>query len=58
MTAYPTRSMPTSMAKYLVTIRNDEILIVPIKNDSFHNIICTKPIETIEGHQSNRRTSI
>jgi hypothetical protein len=50
MIAYPTRSMLATMAKYPVSIRNDEMPTILVKNDFFHNRICTKPIETIEGH--------
>jgi hypothetical protein len=53
MIVYPTRSMLITTTKYPVSVRNDEIFTVLVKNDYFHNKICIKPIETIEGHQSS-----
>jgi hypothetical protein len=50
MIAYPTRSMPAITAKYPISVKDDEIPTILVKNYSFHNRICTKPIETIEGH--------
>jgi len=53
MTTYPTRFVPATMAKYPISVRNDEIRAILVDNDFFHNRICTKPIETIKGHHSN-----
>lgn len=53
MTAYPIKSMPATMVKYPIYVRNDEIPIVLVKNDYFQNRICTKPIEIIEGRHSS-----
>jgi hypothetical protein len=40
-------------AKYLISIRNDEIPIILIENGYFHNKVLTKFIETLEGHHFN-----
>jgi len=53
MTTYPTRFVLTTTAKYPISVRNDEICAILVDNGSFHNIICTKPIEIIKGHHSN-----
>jgi hypothetical protein len=33
---------------YIVSVRNDEIPIVPNENDSLYNMVCTKLVETLE----------
>ncbi len=48
MTTYPTRFVPTTTAKCPISVRNDEIRAILVDNGSFHNRICTKPIETIK----------
>jgi uncharacterized membrane protein YesL len=50
---YPIIFVFVITVEYLVFVRNDEILIVLIENNSFHNKICIEPIETIEGHYSS-----
>jgi len=37
MVAYPTKSMHVNMARYPISIKNDEILAIPTKNGSFYN---------------------
>jgi hypothetical protein len=53
MTTYPTRYVHATMAKYLISIRNDEIPIILIENGYFHNKVHTKLIETLEGCHFN-----
>jgi hypothetical protein len=40
MVAYPTRSMHVNMARYPISIKNDEIPAIPTKNGSFYNKVC------------------
>jgi hypothetical protein len=53
MTTYPTIYVPTTITRYPIFVRNYEILAILVGNGSFHNKICTKPLETIEGHHFN-----
>ncbi len=41
-----------TMAKYLVFVRNDKILAIPVENSSFYNKVRTKLIEALEGSHS------
>jgi hypothetical protein len=50
MIAYPTKFVHATMARYLISIRNDEIPIILTKNGYFHNLIHTQFIETLEGN--------
>jgi hypothetical protein len=48
MLAYTTKSMPAIIIRYLVSIKDDEILTVLVDNGSFHNKVCIEPVETLE----------
>jgi hypothetical protein len=53
MVAYPTQSVPMTTIGYPISIRNDEILVIPTKNGSFYNKVRTKPVETLKGNHFN-----
>jgi hypothetical protein len=40
------------MAKYLVFVRNDKILAIPVENNSFYYKVHTKLVEALEGSHS------
>jgi hypothetical protein len=46
MMTYPTRFVPMTMARYLISIRNDEILAILVENSFYYNRVRTKLVET------------
>lgn len=53
MITHLTKFVLMNSIKYLICLRNGEILVVIIENGSFYNMICTKPIEALkENHFS------
>jgi hypothetical protein len=47
MITHLTKSVLMNSIRYLICVRNGEILVVIIENGSFYNMICIKPIEVL-----------